>query len=292
MKKKILPSQIRSKTNIVGVILIVLWCIFSVVAIGWIILASFSTTSEIYSGDLLSSGLHFENYMKVIEKNNLLRYFVNSAVYTVIACLGIIVVASPASYVVSKYDFPGKKLLQVAYQTAMGIPAVMLMVPLYMIAVRLHLTGKPVVLVIIYICVQIPFSFFYLISFFATIPKEIQEAALVDGCNHNSAFWRVILPLAKPGISSVTIFNVVGLWNEYTWALVFANNSQNRTVSLGLQAILDGMRYSGDWAALFAAVVMVVFPTFIMFLFLSDKIYGRRYSGGSKRLTPKKPILV
>ena len=272
----------RTASNIPGVVVITLWCLLTVTAIGWIFVASLSTTKEIFGNELLSSGLHFENYLKVIEKHNIVRYFANSTFYTVSACIGIIILAAPASYAVSKYQFRGKRIIQTAYQTAMGIPSVMLMVPLYMLSVQLKLTKNPLVLIIIYICIQIPFSFFYLLSFFSTIPKEIQEAALVDGCTHNKAFWKVILPLAKPGITSLTIFNFVGLWNEYTWALVFANSSKRRTLALGLQAIVDGMRYSGDWAALFAAVVMVFLPTFIMFIFLSEKIMGGMTAGAVK----------
>lgn len=282
MEESRFTKRKKSFTNVSGIIIIVLWCLLTITAIGWIVIASFSTTTEIFENSLLSSGLHFENYLRVIEKHNILRYFGNSAFYTVTACIGIILLVAPASYVVSKYDFRGKRLLQTSYQTAMGIPGVMLMVPLYMLAVQLKLTKNPWVLIIVYICIQVPFSFFYLMGFFSTIPKELQEAALVDGCTHSRAFWKVILPLAKPGIASLTIFNFVGLWNEYTWALVFANSSKRRTLSLGLQAIVDGMRYSGDWAALFAAVVMVFLPTFIMFIFLSEKIMGGMTAGAVK----------
>ena len=282
MKKKKLIKTGRKSTNLVGVAVIVLWCLFTVCAIGWIFIASVSTTSEIYDNKLLSSGLHFENYWTVIEKHNILRYFFNSVLYTIGGCAGVILLVAPASYVVSKYRFRGKKILQTAYQTAMGIPGVMLMVPLYMMAVRLNLTKTPWVLIIVYICIQVPFTFFYLLGFFSTVPNEIQEAALIDGCSHAKAFWKVILPLGKPGIVSVTIFNFVGLWNEYTWALIFANNSRRRTLALGLQAIVDGMRYSGDWGALFAAVVLVFLPTFLMFIFLSEKIMGGITAGAVK----------
>ena len=272
----------RTSTNYIGAVLIILWCMFTVAAIAWIFAASFSQTKEIFANKLLASGLHFENYAKVIAKHNILRYFGNSLFYTVLACAGVIFVAAPASYAISKYRFPGKALLQGLYSSSMGIPAVMLMIPLYMLAVQMKLTKNVLVLVLIYIFMAVPFTLFYLISFFSTIPKEIQESALVEGCTHIRAFWKVIFPLAQPGLVSVTIFNFISVWNEYTWALVFANSSARRTLSLGLQAIVDGMRYSGDWAALFAAVVMVFLPTFILFIFLSEKIMGGITTGAVK----------
>jgi len=164
----------------------------------------------------------------------------------------------------------------------MGIPGVMLMIPIYMIIGKLNLTKNIWVLMLIYICISIPFTVFFLSSFFSTIPKEIQESALVEGCSHVKAFWKVIFPLAQPGLITVTIFNFIGLWNEYMWALIFANSSQKRTLALGLQAIVESMRYSGDWSGLFAAVVIVFVPTFILFIFLSNKIMGGITSGAVK----------
>lgn len=272
----------RTSSNRIGTVLMAIWSLFTVVSIGWICLASLSTTKEIFAGTMFSSGLHFENYLTVIKKHNILLYFGNSLFYTVLACVGVIVLVSPASYAVSNFSFPGKRLLQTLYSSAMGIPAVMLMIPLYMMVVQMKITKNPFVLVLIYIFSSVPFTFFYLLSFFSTIPKEIQESALVDGCTHTQSFWKVIFPLAQPGIVSVTIFNFVGLWNEYTWALVFANSSSRRTLALGLQSIVDGMRYSGDWPALFAAVVMVFLPTFILFIFLSEKIMGGITAGAVK----------
>lgn len=272
----------RTTSNKVGVAIILVWCTFTVVSIGWICLASLSTTKEIFAGTMFSTGLHFENYLTVIEKHNILLYFGNSLFYTAFACVGAIFLVAPASYAVSNYNFPGKRLLQTLYSSAMGIPAVMLMIPLYMIVMQLKISKNPLVLVLIYIFNAVPFTFFYLLSFFSTIPKEIQESALVDGCTHTRSFWKVIFPLAQPGIVSVTIFNFVGIWNEYTWALVFANSSKRRTLALGLQSIVDGMRYSGDWPALFAAVVMVFLPTFLLFIFLSEKIMGGITAGAVK----------
>lgn len=272
----------RTSSNRIGALIIAVWCLFTVASISWICIASLSTTKDIFAGTLFSSGLHFENYLTVIAKHNILRYFGNSLFYTTFACIGSIFLVAPASYAVSNYNFKGKRILQTIYSSAMGIPAIMLMIPLYMIVVQLKLTKTPLVLVVIYICTTVPFTFFYLLSFFSTIPKEIQESGLVDGCTHSKAFWKVIFPLAQPGIVSVTIFNFVGIWNEYTWALVFANSSKRRTLALGLQAIVDGMRYSGDWAALFAAVVMVFLPTFILFIFLSEKIMGGITAGAVK----------
>jgi N-acetylglucosamine transport system permease protein len=258
--------------NIIGRAIIVLWVAFILVAIGWVIGASLSTTKEIFSDRVLNSGLHFNNYARVFRTYNVFKYFFNSMLYTSLACIGVMVLVAPASYVLANYSFPGKKIIRGAYVTTMGIPGIMLMIPLFMVISKLGLNKTPFALVIIYTCISVPFTVFYLFGFFSSLPKSIQEAGLIDGCSHIKAFWKVVFPLAQPGIITVTIFNFICLWNEYIWALIFANTDNRRTLSLGLQAIVDGMRYSGDWSGLFASVVIVFVPTFIIYIFLSEKI--------------------
>ncbi len=271
-----------SVTRLIGKAIIILWVVFTFAAIGWVFLASLSTTSEIFSDKVFNSGFHIENYMRVLSKYNILIYFKNSFLYTSIACIGAIILVAPASYVIANYAFRGRNLIRSAYITTMGIPGIMLMIPLFMIISKLGLNKTPAALLLIYICSTTPFTVFYLIGFFSSLPKSIQEAGLIDGCSHIKAFWKVVFPLAQPGLVTVTIFNFIGLWNEYMWALIFANTKSRRTLALGLQAMVDGMRYSGDWAGLFAAVVIVFIPTFIIYIFLSDKIMSGITGGAVK----------
>lgn len=266
----------------VGQLLIVLWVVFTIVILGWIVVASLSTTKEIFQNDLLGSGFHWENYKKVFLQHNIFRYFLNSAIYTVSGCVGAIVLAAPAAYALSNFEFRGKRIITTAYASTMGIPGIMMMVPLFMVISQLKLSNSIFTLIGIYIFTSIPFTMFYLTGFFSTIPKELIESALIDGCSHIKAFWKVIIPLAKPGIATVTIFNFIGLWNEYIWALIFANTAEKRSLALGLQAVIQGMTYSGDWAGLFAAVVIVVVPTIIMYALLSEKIMGGTTEGAVK----------
>lgn len=266
----------------VGQLVILGWVAFTIIIIGWIFIASVSTTKEIFTNNLLDSGLHFENYAKVFKQHNIGKYFLNSAIYTAGGCIGALVLAAPAAYALSNFTFKGKRIIETAYQTTMGIPSIMLMVPLFMLITSFNLSGSTFTLIFLYICISIPFTMFYLTGFFSTLPHDLLEAALIDGCSHIKSFWRIILPLAKPGIATVTIFNFIGLWNEYMWALIFANTSDKRSLALGLQSIVEGMTYSGDWAGLFAAVVIVIVPTIIVYAFLSEKIMGSTTEGAVK----------
>lgn len=268
--------------NIPAYVCLGIWLAFTVAMIGWIILASLSTTSEIFSNDLLGSGLHFENYARVMEKHNLGLYFANSLIYSIAGCVGIVLIGAPAAYVLGRFVFRGKKIINNAFVTALSIPIVMLVLPLYKMAVSMNLTGSRWVMIILYICTNVPFAVYFLTGFFMSLPKALEEAAEIDGCTPGKAFWRVMFPLAQPGIVTLVIFDFINIWNEYFMALIFANKTELRTVSTGLQTIVQSMKYSGDWAGLFAGVVIVFLPTFILYLFLSNKIIAGVTGGAVK----------
>lgn len=261
---------------------LVLWLVFTVAMIGWIFIASLSTTAEIYSDRLLSSGLHFENYINVFQKHKLGVYFLNSILYCIVGCTGVVLISAPAAYVLARITFKGKALVNNIFVIGMSIPSVMLVMPLFKMATSLGLVGSRWTLMILYICVNVPFGVFFLSGFFLSLPKALEEAAEIDGCTPSKAFWKIMFPLAQPGIVTLTIFNFITIWNEYFMALIFANKTELRTVSTGLQAIVQSMKYSGDWAGLFAGVIIVFLPTFVLYVFLSNKIIAGVTGGAVK----------
>lgn len=262
---------------------LVLWVAFWAAALGWIVLASLSTTKEIFSNSLLSSGFHFENYVNAWKHNNVSNYFLNSIMTTGISCALIVVISAPAAYVLAKKTFLGKKLTLNSFVVSMSVPQVMLIIPIYIWFVKANMVGHLSTLVILYTTLNIPYTVFFLTSFFATVPTSLAEAALMDGCTENKAMWKIMIPMASPGIITVTIFNFMNIWNEYFIALIFANgNDKIRTLSMGLQNMITSMTYTGDWAGLFASVMIVFLPTFILYLFLSEKIVAGITGGGVK----------
>lgn len=265
-----------------GYILLILWLIFTVVMIGWIFLASLSTTKEIFNNEILHSGFHFENYTNVLSKHKMSVYFLNSIIYSISGCVGIVLIAAPAAYVLARVAFKGKSMVNNIFVISMSIPSVMLILPLFKMATSMGLIGSRWTLIILYICINVPFGVFFLIGFFTSLPKALEEAAEIDGCTPDQAFWKIMFPLAQPGIVTLTIFNFITIWNEYFMALIFANKTELRTVSTGLQAIVQSMKYSGDWAGLFAGVIIVFLPTFFLYIFLSKKIIAGVTGGAVK----------
>lgn len=282
MKKRNIKS-LRKVAGLLRYVPLVLWVAFWAAALSWILAASFSTTKEIFSNDLLGSGLHIENYTEAWQYNNVSQYFLNSLLVTGSSCALILLIACPAAYVLAKKRFWGEWLVLNSTVISMSIPHVMLIIPIYMWFIKANLVGHLSTLVILYTTLNVPYTVFFMTSFFTTIPSELSEAAMIDGCSERKAMWKIVIPMATPGLITVTIFNFMGIWNEYFIALIFANGNDNiRTLSMGLQNMITSMTYTGNWAGLFASIMIVFLPTFILYLFLSDKIVAGVTDGGVK----------
>jgi ABC-type glycerol-3-phosphate transport system permease component len=127
-------------------------------------------------------------------------------------------------------------------------------------------------LIVVYVSLSIPFTVYMLTGFFATLPTELEESAIIDGCSDFQVFRHVMLPLAAPGILTAAIFNFIGLWNEFELALIFINEPSKRPLSLGLYSMKNSMQYTGDWVGLFAGVVIVMVPTIGLYILLSERM--------------------
>ena len=268
-----------------GYIILILWVVLTVVMIGWIFAASFSTTREINKGEIFkfATGFHFENYVTAWQAQNVSVFFSNSLFYASISCVCIVLISAPAAYVLSRYTFLGNKTIKTGFIVAMSVPAIMVVLPLFSLKASL-LGGVPgrLILLVLYICMNVPFTTTFLLNFFGTLSKTYEEAAAVDGCPPMKTFWVIMLPLAQPGIVTVSIFNFLAVWNEYFMSLIFASSDSERSVGVGLFTLVNGLQQNGQYGALFAAVIIVFLPTFILYIFLSEKIIAGVTGGGIK----------
>lgn len=286
-KEKVVKANAVSRLKkevprIPGYLVVLTWVIFTFFMIGWIILASFSTTKEIFTGDLLASGLHFENYVKAFFTNKGLQNLINSVIYTVPSCILIILVCAPAAYCLSRFKFFGNSMMQKMLIFGLAIPGIMIIMPLFSVVSALHLSGSRFTLIFLYTACSVPYTTYFLMTFFNSISTTYEEAAAIDGCGPVKCFWTIIFPLAQPAVVTVTIFNFIGKWNEYFMALIFANKSELRPIGVVLYQTVTSMMNSGDWAGMFASVVIVFVPTVAIYIFLSDKIISGVTAGGVK----------
>ena len=282
------PFNLKKEVKLLpGYIILLLWVIFTIALLGWVFGASFSTTAEIFQGKALKfeSGLHFENYAKAWNGAGFAGFFGNSLIYSVISCTILILVCAPAAYVLSRFDFIANKFIQTSFVSAMGVPAIMVVLPLFSIisgmGILNNVAAGRTVLIILYVGINVPYTTIFLLTFFSNISRTYEEAAAIDGCPPMRTFWKIMFPMAQSGIVTVTIFNFINIWNEYFLSLIFASSDKLKPVAPGLYGMINSMKYTGDWAGMFAAVIIVFLPTFILYIFLSEKIIGG-VTGGIK----------
>ncbi|MCH3988044.1 MAG: carbohydrate ABC transporter permease [Lachnospiraceae bacterium] len=278
-------SFARELRKVPPYLLLIMWVAFTAIVILWVVAASLSTTSDIFKGQVFdfANGLHFENYARAWSSSHVSVYFANSALYTVISCSLLILICAPYAYVLARFHFPGAKLLNTLLAATTGVPVVMIVIPLYMFFARAGLLRQPltnrIVLIVLYVATKIPYTTIFLEAYFENISRTYEEAAAIDGCHPIPAFWRIVFPMAQGGLITVTLFNFISIWNEYFLSLMIVNNESLRPVAVGLFSMINGMQYSGDWAGLFASVIIVFLPTFILYLILSKYIIGGMTGG-------------
>lgn len=284
-----MKSSVRQKdklkkmlSHIPGYLLVGTWAVLTFFILGWIIAASLSTTREIFSDSLLASGLHFENFTKALFKNDAILNLWNSVIYTFPSCLAIILVCAPAAYCLARYSFRGDRICKKLMAIGLGIPGIIIIMPLFSLFSSLRMTNSRSMMILLYTAVSVPYTVYFLMAFFQDLPTTFEEAASIDGCGPIRTFWLIILPLAKPAVMTVTIFNFIAKWNEYFMALVFVNKSNLRPVGVGLYATVQSMVVTGDWAGMFASVVIVFLPTVLIYAFLSRQIVAGVTAGGIK----------
>jgi N-acetylglucosamine transport system permease protein len=278
---------VKVKTRVyrgIGYLLAGAWALFTFILIGWVLFASLSTSQEIFSDHLFrfETGFHIENYLKAWNTQKVSVYFMNSLLYTAVSCTVIILIAAPAAYALSRFRFRGSTLLQNMFASALGIPVIMIIMPLFGIVTSLRMTNNRGILILLYITMNVPFAVFFLTSFFQSLSFTYEEAAAIDGCPPIRTFWLIMFPLAQPGVITLTIFNFITIWNEYFMSLIFANRQAVRPVAVGLYNMIQSMRYTGDWGGMFASVVIVFLPTFVLYVLLSEKIIAGVTAGAIK----------
>lgn len=260
-----------------------MWSLFTIFALSWVVLASLKTNREVFREPFsMPAEAQFVNYERVWLNSQVGQAFGNSLLIVGLSVILILVVSAPAAYILSRAQFKGRGLLTIVYIAGIGIPYPLLFIPLFALLAGLKLLNTIPGLVLIYVSLSIPFTVYILTGFFSTLPQELVDAAVIDGASDFQVFWRVMLPLAAPGLLTATIFNFIGLWNEFQLALIFIQTPDLRPLSLSLYTLKNSMTYSGDWAGLFAGVVIVIVPTIVLFVWLSERMISGMTMGSVK----------
>src|SRR4030067_2146368 len=250
-----------------------LWSFVSIFGFGWMVMTSLKTNQEMFANVWAPPATpQWINYQKAWVNSNLSHYFINSIMVTIFALVITALIASTASYVIARYNFPGNRFVLTYFMSGFAIPVQLTIVPLYIFLNQLNLVNNLVVLTVIYITGSLSFSIFTMIGFFRTLPKELEEAAVIDGASDYQVFWQIMLPLAKPGLITITIFNFLYIWNEYFLAVLLLNDSARMTISVGLYFMKAQQGYAANWVGMLAGLIIVLLPSIIFFLVLQKQI--------------------
>ena len=249
----------------------------------WVVLISFRPDSEIFTRTFqLVTSFTLDNYYKLLDGSPFPTYLRNSLVICTIATVIVVLISIVTAYGFSRHrTFRGRQVLLILVIATQLFPFVILITPLYATFFRLGLINNPLSLVISYIAVNLPFAIYMLLGYLDTIPRELDEAARIDGANVLQIIFRVILPVAWPGVVTVAVYAFVSAWDEFLFALTLMTSDENKTVPVGLAGFFG--EYTTQWNLVMTASVISTLPTLVLFMFLQKKLVSDLAAGSIKQ---------
>jgi N-acetylglucosamine transport system permease protein len=266
-------------------IALAVWAILVIGPVLWTFLASFKTNPEIFGDPItLPHSFAWDAWGRAWDKAHIGQYMLNTVIVVALATAGTMLLGSMAAYVLARYEFPGNRLIYLLFVSGLSFPVFLALVPLFFVVRNLGLLGTHTGVVLVYIAYSLPFTVFFLTAFFRTLPTSVAEAAMIDGAGHTRTFFRVMMPMAKPGLVSITIFNVLGQWNQYLLPIVLLpGNVENKwLITQGVANISVNAGYEADWPGLFAALSITVIPVMIVYIIFQRQIQSGLTSGALK----------
>ena len=269
--------------DIVIRIILISYSIIVIYPMLWTALTSLKTNREFYQNPWkLPTSLQLSNYARAWVQASFSRYFFNSIVVTVIPLIVTLVLAATTAYVLARFKFRGNGLITNLYLAGLMVPGILTIIPTFFLLNAFRLLDSLLGLIAVYVSRTLPFSLFVLIGFFKTLPKELEEAAMIDGCSYSATFWRIMFPLAKPGLITVTIFNFLWYWNEFAFALTYISSGHKKTLPVGMATLMEVARYRTDWGALFAGLMLIMLPTLCFYIIFQREIIKGLTAGALK----------
>lgn len=245
---------------------------------GWIFYSSLKKAETLFSKQ--GSNFTLQNYIFIF-RTGFFRFLFNSVFICTIATMVSTVVSILASYVFSRKVFKGKKIVFSSVLLGQMFPWIVLVNPLYVIFARIGLINNYLGIIFTYIAISIPFSVYLLVGYLNTIPRDLDEAAIIDGCSQFGLIWRIIIPVILPGIVAVATYSFIQAWNEYLFALAFLTKTSLKTLPLGLNQFFG--EYTADWGSVMAASALTTIPTLLLFLFIQRKLTSGLTAGAIKQ---------
>lgn len=277
-KKANTVKTISAGTKIVTYICLIWALIVSLVPIFWLILSSLKEDPLARPGFMLPDSICIDGYISTFRDLHVMRYFGNSMIVAGVSVVLSILMISMSAYVVARMEFKGKGIVNVLLYSTMFIPATALTYPVYNLVNKLHIYNTRGALIFIYACSGIAVSFFVIKNYYANIPHELEEAARIDGCGYAMTWWKVIFPIARPGIMTAAVLAFLNNWNEYYWASLVIMDREKLTVPALLSTFTTSFRT--NYNGLFSAMVVIILPPVLLYC-IFNRFFVEALSGGA-----------
>jgi N-acetylglucosamine transport system permease protein len=262
-------------------VLLAIWTIIVIVPFLWVVLSSFKTTKEILASPFsLPAHWQFDNYAHAWTDAGIRQFFLNTVIVVSVALVLVMLLGAMCAYVLARFTFPGSRSIYYLMLAGLTFPIFLAIVPLFFILKNIGLINTLPGLIMVYVAFALPFTVFFLYAFFRTLPDDVYEAALIDGAGEWKTFFRIMLPMARPGMAAVAIFNFLGLWNQFLLPVALNTDQSKYVLTQGMASFASQAGYAVDFGALFAAVVITVVPVLIVYV-----IFQRRLEGSVSRGT-------
>lgn len=256
--------------------------IFQIYPLIWLVMFSLKSNSEIYNASpfALPESPRWENYATVWTQGNISLYFFNSVWITIVSVVLTVLLASFVTFALTRMKWKLSGFVLGLFMVGLMIPVHSTIIPLFNFFLKLNLIDHPLAIILTYTAFNLPLTIMILLGFYATLPREIEEAAVIDGCSIHRIFFQITLPMTLPVVSTTVIINMIYNWNEFIFINTFISSDKFKTLTVGIQNFIG--QYSTDWGAIGATLVISILPILIAFIFLSNKIVEGIAAGAVK----------
>ncbi|WP_174520239.1 carbohydrate ABC transporter permease [Amphibacillus sediminis] len=256
--------------------------LFQIYPLIWLFFFSLKGNAEIFgrSPFALPEEWRWDNYLRVWTEGNINQYFLNSVFITVTAVLLTVLLASFVTFAITRMNWKLNKLVLMLFMIGYMIPIHSTLVPLFQFFLRLDLIDNPISIILAYTAYNLPLTIMILVGFYNTLPREIEEAAIMDGCSIHRIFFQITLPMTTPILSTTVIINMIFNWNEFVFVNTFISSDRYKTLTVGIQNFIG--QYLTDWGAIGATLMISIIPILIAFIFLSNRIVEGIAAGSVK----------
>ncbi|MGW2279033.1 carbohydrate ABC transporter permease [Streptomyces sp. NPDC001770] len=288
------PPAARSRIGrVLTYVLVIALALAIAVPVAWVLLASLKKKSEFFGSPWsLPEGLRLQNYVDAFTDAHMGQYFLTSVFVTVLGLVLVLVVSVPAAYVIARYEFKGKGFVELLLLGGLFVNVNYIVVPIFLMLVDWDkalvdvfpggfFLDNPSVLSLVYAATSIPFTIYLLTAYFRSIPVAYEEAASIDGASRFRIMTRIMLPMARPAITTVILFNFLAYWNDFIISLTLLPG-EGKTVQVGLLNLFTAQKAAADYGRLYAGMVIVIVPVLIVYAFIQKRLIEGMASGGVK----------